>query len=200
MATVKGWNQIPYSVKAQEVISKLEVGHPIVVRMKHVNSSKADLPKIQIEFAEKIDTGRPTSVLQMFNALDDRFSSGAPRAWETADAAIAQKMFGEIPEGEASVEILKPAPAGMRIQVTEVTEDQFTDNERMNLDTFLKRAGREGNFFYAPNGQRVGIRRDVVMGSPVHTYITGEFRSSETLQGVLGNAPSLMSELQKAAK
>lgn len=206
MAKIVKWEDIPYSPEAEEAIANLKEGKAFVVRMKHVNSSLDNLPKIQIEFAEKINNpGRAQTALSMLNALDDRFSSRAIRTWETADASIAEKMFGNIPQGEASVEILKDAPPTLRIQITEKVESELTPNQIMYAEqNYLKRRGKDGDFFYTPSGERVASIRELVQVNPGqsvnHTYLEGAYKASHSLQDVLGGKSAISSEIMNAGK
>ena len=184
---IKRWNEIPYSEKATTYIKSLKPNVAVAVRMRHVNSSDDNLPKVQIEIAEKLTVpGRTTSALGRLNADDDRFSSGAQRSWETVSPDMVKQLFGwEIPDGEASVEILQPMPSidgvDFHIQYTEDVESSLNDSEAQYPENYLKRAGAEGNFFYTEDGQRVISRKrlvEVPKGTlPQHTYLKGSFRT-----------------------
>ena len=52
--------------------------------------------KIELEFAEKIQTSsnRPLSAIQLLNASDPRFSSGARRCWQSVEIDNASEIFG----------------------------------------------------------------------------------------------------------
>lgn len=177
---IKGWKEIEYSEKAKQVIKALKTGQCLAVRMKHVNSSRDELPKVQIEFAEKIlGANNVVTAGSFLNSKDDRYSSGARRTWETADLEVAVSQFGVIPDGESSVEILKVVPLinGMEphIQVTEDIEANMTEDEMEYPENYLKRAGAEGNYFYTPQGHRV-ISRTRLIFTPVggevpHTFL-----------------------------
>lgn len=185
---IKKWNEISYSEEATTYIKSLKPDVAVAVRMRHVNSSNENLPKVQIEIAEKITMpGRTTSALSRLNADDDRFSSGAQRSWETVSPDMVKQLFGwEIPDGEASVEILQPMPSmdgiDFHIQYTEDVESSLNDSEAQYPDNYLKRAGAEGNFFYTEDGQRVISRKrlvEVPTGTlPKHTYLAGSFRAN----------------------
>tara|TARA_R110000796_G_scaffold4777_1_gene18180 strand:+ start:3557 stop:4183 length:627 start_codon:yes stop_codon:yes gene_type:complete len=179
-----GWKAIELSEEGKKAISTLKEGVVMAVRMRKVNSSDENLPKVQIEFAEKISNGtRIKTAASMFNAKDARFSSGAQRVWETADLSIAESMFGEIPEGQEFIEILSTMDSvdgeDFRIQLTEDVESSLTENETPYADNYLKRAGRDGQYFYTPSGDRVISRKRLVQvesgTNPVNTYLSGKF-------------------------
>lgn len=181
--TIKSWKDIKLSEEANNVLAKLEQGVTIALRMRHVNNSDPSLEKVQIEFAEKISNGRPLAAAALFNADDDRFSSGAQRAWETASLTIAEQMFGKIPDGEASVEILKKLlPENgqqLRMQLTECLESELNETELQYSENYLKRAGSDGNYFYTPNGDRVASRKRMIVvkegEQPKNTFLDGQF-------------------------
>lgn len=196
-----GWKNIPLTDKAKSFLKDLPQGICVALRMKHVNSSKEGLPKIQVEYAEKIKSNRPQSLLQELNSEDDRFSSGAQRHWITGDASVIESIYGKIPEGEASVEILDKLPNTYRMLVTEVTESQLTDTEQEYTENYLKRAGQDGNYFYTPNGERVAVRRDVVKveagAEPNHTYLEGSYQAEPDNTSVI-KKPALSEDMQGA--
>lgn len=197
---IKSWKEIPLTETAKAKLAGLPTGVTLALRMRHVNSSDPNLPKVQIEFAEKINNGTQNAA-SLLNANDDRFSSGAQRCWETADLAVAEKMFGKIPEGEASVEILKELESKFRIQLTECLESELTDEQKNYKDNYLKRAGADGNFFYAANGERVASRKRLVIvepgTNPENTYISGSYKSEPGSTGnvMTGSKPALHSDV-----
>ena len=179
---IVSWKGMDLSTAGKAAVKALMSGKVLAVRMRHVESSDSNLPKVQIEFAEKIRSGVKTAA-GMFNAKDDRFSSGAQRCWEIADLSIAESMFGAIPEDEASIEILKVldpiAGEDFRLQYTEDVESSLNENEAKYAENYLKRAGAEGNYFFTPSGERVISRKRLVQvptgTNPVNTYLAGEF-------------------------
>lgn len=208
---VEKWIDNPLSEKGMQYIAGLPLNLCVIVRAKNVNSSDPNYPKIQVEFAEKIKTNdRLPSLRQRLNANDPRFSSGAQRAWETLDLELAKSFLGvEIPKGEAVVEILKPAPKDdfgqeAHIQYTEILESQFSESQKQYPDNHLKRAGKDGNYFYAANGEKVGSRKEVVFTAPGTlpkvTLIPGQFaETSETAMSIMANAPAISSDLASAS-
>jgi len=211
MKKIKSWKDIPYTDKANEVISNLKEGIVLAVRVKNANSSQDGLEKAQIEFAEKINTRGEVNALQAFNSKDSRFSSGAQRVWLTADLFDVERFFGKDIvkqlEDNASVEILKPmTPSNgsqFRIKVEECLESQLTATENEYKDNYLKRAGQEGNFFYAENGERVCTRRSLVVVSensePAHVYIKGSFREDNVNnESVMTGSKQLSEDMQGA--
>jgi len=186
METLIGWKDIAYSPEAEQALQNLKKGEVLAVRMKAVKNGK-----IQIEFAEKISTPNPVrSALGLLNKSDKRFnfSSGARRSWETAEPADLKALFGfELPEGESHSEILKVLPSVdgnvFRLQVIEKLESELNENQMEYKDNYLKRAGKEGNYFYTPEGHRVAVIVNLVtapIGTEItHTYLKGAFASSE---------------------
>lgn len=193
---ISKWKEIDLSPNAKEALSKLEQGHVMALRMKHVANGK-----VQIEFAEKIDSPNPVkSALGLLNASDKRFnnSSGARRSWETAEPSDVKTLFGyEIPDGEAFTEILSVVPAvnGQRfaIQIIEQTEPAWMEANKAKpeqleyLEGKLKRAGAEGNFFYTLAGNRV-VSETRLVTAPVgtvieHAYLEGSYKSTEEVMG-----------------
>ena len=195
MENVIGWAEIPLSDKGKQYLTSLKEGVCVIVRAKRVNSSVDGMPKIQIEFAEKINNpNRGKSGLAMLNSDDSRFSTGAQRAWITASPAKAKELLGiEIPNGESFTEILQPCPTvgdeEFHLQYDEILESELTENEAAYAENYLKRAGAEGNYFYAGNGQRVASRKTLVVTPkgtvPSPKYIEGSFASAGSVESTL---------------
>lgn len=189
MSTIKSWKEITLSEAGKKAINNLKAGQVLAVRMRHVASSDSNLPKVQIEFAEKIEgESRVKTAASMFNAKDSRFSSGAQRCWEIADLEIAEDMFAVyIEEGEASTEILTVMDTvngeDFRVQYTEAVESELTESEVGYASNYLKRAGKDGKFFYTPGGERVISRKRLVQvptgTNPVNTYLSGSFSDGQ---------------------
>lgn len=191
---ITGWKNIEYSALAEKALEQLQKGQVLAVRMKAVKGGK-----VQIEFAEKITTANPVkSALGLLNKSDKRFSnsSGARRSWETGEPADVKDLFGfEIPDGEDHVELLEIVPdvngQSFRLQIIEITESAYKERnaKRKNpesedyLESKLKRAGAEGNFFYTASGERV-VSEPMLVTAPngteiKHTYLEGEFKTQE---------------------
>tara|TARA_R110000851_G_scaffold71614_1_gene159181 strand:- start:3794 stop:4423 length:630 start_codon:yes stop_codon:yes gene_type:complete len=205
MSKIETWKGITLSEAGKNAINALKNGQVLAVRMRHVKSTIDSLPKVQIEFAEKL--GGPTAVksaASMFNAKDDRFSTGAQRCWETADLSIAEQMFGEIPEGESHVEILKVLEPvngeDFRMQYTEALESELSEKEAPYAENYLKRAGKEGNYFFTPSGERVISRKRLVQvpsgTNPVNTYLSGAFAKEGNVEAhVLSSKPAIAADV-----
>ena len=186
------WNVL--SDDAIQALTNLKEGQVLALRMRVTNNTDENLPKVQIEFAEKIKSGNAVkTAATMFNAVDSRFTSGAVRVWEGADQSIAEQMFGELDEsGQTEILTVMNSLNGedFRIQVTEDVESNLTEKEHPYAENYLKRAGKDGEYFYAENGERVIVRRRLVQvesgTNPVHTYISGKFApaSKGTLESV----------------
>ena len=158
------------SVKNQ--ISNLTSGHTLLVQaVKTANPSK-----IQLEFAEKTQgmEGNANALLSMLNASDDRFTSGARRAWVTAEITDASRMFG-INFGDDADWVMDPTlnkevlPLGildpslngflLRIQIEETTDG--TEWQTQNIDSAAKRRGKDGDFI-THNGKYIFSNTRVV--------------------------------------
>ena len=72
-------------------IEALKQGETLLVEARKVANGK-----IQVEFAELLNTGaRAKNALSVLNKSDDRFSGGKPRrAWVTAEAGDVGELFG----------------------------------------------------------------------------------------------------------
>jgi hypothetical protein len=203
MSKVENWKDIPLSEAGKQFIKELEPGVCVIVRAKHVNNIKSKLPRIQIEFAEKLNINGDNAV-SAISLLNSDFSRGAQRCWVTATLAEAKALIGvEVPEDESFVEVLKPCPEYkgnkvFRLQYSEILESQFTDNMNEYPENNLKRAGAEGNYFYAKNprtGQleRVGSVKELVIVDkniePTMKTLEGEYLpEGENINAVLGPA------------
>lgn len=199
MAQLVKWKDIDYSPKAEKALMELPKGKVMLVRMNRVSNGK-----IQLEFAEKIDNPNPVrSALGLLNKSDKRFnfSTGARRSWETAEPADVKALFGvEIPEDESHVEVLQVLPTHngleFRIQITEITEDKLSASQKEYADNYLKRAGKDGSYFYTPSGLRVASIASLVtapIGTEInHTYLEGSYRDvSASLKEVMGIRPEI---------
>lgn len=194
--TIIGWKNIPYSDAAQKALADLPKGKVLAVRMKHVNGGK-----IQIEFAQRIDSpsGGAVNLLGAFNASDDRFSNRGPRrVWLSVQPTELESLLGltladDTPHADIIKEFNSIVVGGQTltpaIQITEIKEGDL--NERMSAakENYLKRAGKDGNYFYASDdNQRVAQVLSLVGltegQTPNHTYIEGSFKSAPTLSNV----------------
>lgn len=158
------------SVKQQ--IANLTPGKSLLVQaVKTTNPSK-----IQLEFAEKTQgmEGNANALLSMLNASDERFTSGARRAWVTAEITDASKMFG-INFGDDADWVMDPnlnkevLPLGienptlngfdLRIQIEETLDG--TDWQLQNIETAAKRRGKDGDYI-THNGKYIFSNTRVV--------------------------------------
>jgi len=158
------------SVKQQ--IANLTPGKSLLVQaVKTINPSK-----IQLEFAEKTQgmEGNANALLSMLNASDERFTSGARRAWVTAEITDASKMFG-INFGDDADWVMDPnlnkevLPLGienptlngfeLRIQIEETLEG--TEWQLQNIETSAKRRGKDGDYI-THNGKYIFSNTRVV--------------------------------------
>ena len=158
------------SVKQQ--IANLTPGKSLLVQaVKTTNPSK-----IQLEFAEKTQgmEGNANAMLSMLNASDERFTSGARRAWVTAEITDASKMFG-INFGDDADWVMDPnlnkevLPLGienptlngfeLRVQIEETLEG--TEWQLQNIETAAKRRGKDGDYI-THNGKYIFSNTRVV--------------------------------------
>jgi len=158
------------SVKQQ--IANLTPGKSLLVQaVKTTNPSK-----IQLEFAEKTQgmEGNANALLSMLNASDERFTSGARRAWVTAEITDASKMFGinfgddadwvmdpNLNKEVLSLGIENPTLNGfeLRIQIEEILEG--TEWQLQNIETAAKRRGKDGDYI-THNGKYIFSNTRVV--------------------------------------
>ena len=147
--------------------------------------------KVQLEFAEKVGStvGNAGSLLGMMNKSDDRFTSGARRAWLTAEISDASELlninvgddadWGLTPTGKdvLPIGILNPIIHGMRarLQINETVTP--TEWQADNIETAAKRKGAEGEFITF-KGQHIFSNTDVVLmnadESPEHTVLKAD--------------------------
>jgi hypothetical protein len=176
-----------------------------------VGARKVANGKIQLEFAEKIQAAdKPMNALTVLNMSDDRFSSGARRAWVTAEIADASERFnvnfgddGDWYEGqrgeEMDLNILTPClningkTLYFKVQVLETTEP--TEYQAEHVDTAAKRAGKEGDFI-THNGDYIFSNTSVVIvpkGTIVkHTWL----ESDNAATGVRSNVGVAAEEIE----
>jgi len=156
----------------QEQISALVPGQCLLVQA--VRTSNPN--KIQLEFAEKTRglEGNSNALLSMLNASDERFTSGARRAWVTAEIADASKMFGinfgddadwvmdpDVNKEVLPLGIMNPEMSGfqLRVQIEETLEG--TDWQLKNIETAAKRRGKDGDYI-THNGKYIFSNTRVV--------------------------------------
>jgi hypothetical protein len=175
----------------KEKIANLTVGQVLLVKAIKTNDSVTGTG-YQLEFAEKIQARGVegvTNLLQLFNADDQRFGSGARRAWLKTTPVQAASLLNinlgddanwimnpETGKEELELGILNPTVNGMdmRIRVTESTVP-FSDYQRDNVEKAAKRKGKEGDYIFHKgkhifsNTEVVGCKEGV---SPEHTFLT----------------------------
>ena len=124
-----------------------------------VSAIKTSNPnKIQIEVAEKIAsfTGSANALLALTNKSDDRFGSGARRAWHTGEMTDLAELLGinfgddaewEMIDGKERLllGVVNPIIADhvLRVQVQETTTPDEYQEE--NMESTAKRAGADGD-------------------------------------------------------
>ena len=153
-----------------------------------VGARKVKNGKIQLEWAEKIVSGnaRAFSALQLLNASDERFSSGARRAWFPTESIDVEKHLGiDLSDSNEAwyittntagndveimdLNILNPyteiegTKYYFRMQITETTEP--TEWQKENIETSAKRAGKEGDFI-THNGDYIFSNSSVILLNP----------------------------------
>jgi hypothetical protein len=138
-------------------IADLQQGQCLLVDARKVKNGM-----IQLQFAEKLVTkDRPVSALTILNASDPRFSSGARRAWVSANILDASEKFDinfgddgdwySDPKGEImDLNILNPfvevndSKYFFRVKVSEtITANEW---QAENLDRAAKRRGKNGDY------------------------------------------------------
>lgn len=156
--------------------------------------------KIQIEFAELIDSGRVVNPLGLFNKSDDRFNSGgkARRAWLTAESKDASKLLGidfsdaadwitdSLGNDVLELNVLNPivnvngTVHTLKVQITETTTP--TEYQAANLQTSAKRKGKDGAFI-THQGMYVFANTQVVFDKAVHTFLEADVTTT-TSKGI----------------
>ena len=198
-------------------LASLQVGETLLTKVKKVANGK-----IQCEFAEKVTAkDRPMSALQVLNASDARFSSGARRGWATAEIADAADIFGvnfgddgewfmgETASGKPAeflkLDILNPVFNGLRFRVrvvesTEPTASQkkYADELGVNVvETQAKRAGKGGDYILH-NGQHIFMNSyvDLLQESenPQHVFLKSD---TDTSSSVTANTGVKMDEVDQ---
>jgi hypothetical protein len=141
----------------QEQIKSLNPGETLMVRaLKTKNPNK-----IQIEFAEKTQAfeGNANALVSLLNADDERFNSGARRAWTGGEITNMSKVFNinfgddadwvmdpNLGKEVLPLGVLNPTVNGfrLRVEIRETTEG--TDYQLENVDSAAKRRGADGDF------------------------------------------------------
>lgn len=135
-------------------LETLKPGDVLIVSARKVNGGK-----IQLEFAEQINTtDRPVSLLAALNRDDDRFSSRARRSWMSVSAAIASEDFGfdfedtneswyVSDKGEVlDVNLLNPTWNDKRVRLSVQETIVPTTWQQENVETAAKRRGAGGEY------------------------------------------------------
>ena len=177
------------SVNAQ--IEALEAGQTLLVQV--LKTSNPD--KVQLEFAEKTRgiENSPSALLGLLNASDDRFSSGARRAWKTAQIVDVAKLMNINCGDDASwvtdpdrgkevlpLGILNPTIMGYRCRVQILETVEPTEYQADNVETSAKRKGAEGEHILH-NGQYIFSNTEVTLikGDEAPTHVTLEADTSK---------------------
>ena len=171
----------------EQKLSALQTGETLLVQaLKTKNPNK-----VQLEFAEKVRStvGNAGSLLGMLNKSDDRFSSGARRAWLTAEINDVADLlninvgddadWGLTPTGKDALPIgmLNPVIHGMRarLQINETVEPN--EYQADNIETAAKRKGADGDFITF-KGQYIFSNTGVVLmngdETPEHTVLKAD--------------------------
>tara|TARA_R100001594_G_scaffold18649_1_gene36777 strand:- start:1275 stop:1916 length:642 start_codon:yes stop_codon:yes gene_type:complete len=134
--------------------------------------------KVQLHFAEK-KGANTNSLLAMFNASDDRFSSKATRAWISVEIEDAKRLLGvdlsatsdnwqEIDGKERMpLNILNPTVLsnGKLIRVKVIETVTPTEFEKTDPEKYAKRAGKDGDFI-THNGDYIFMHKEIIMVEP----------------------------------
>ena len=171
----------------EQKLSALQTGETLLVQaLKTKNPNK-----VQLEFAEKVRStvGNAGSLLGMLNKSDDRFSSGARRAWLTAEINDVADLlninvgddadWGLTSTGKDALPIgmLNPVIHGMRarLQINETVEPN--EYQADNIETAAKRKGADGDFITF-KGQYIFSNTGVVLmngdETPEHTVLKAD--------------------------
>lgn len=171
----------------EQQLSALKTGETLLVQaLKTKNPNK-----VQLEFAERVRSveGNAGSLLGILNKSDARFTSGARRAWMTAEIADVAELL-DINVGDDAdwtltetgkdvllIGNLNPEINGMRmrLQINETVEP--TEWQAENIDTAAKRKGADGEFITC-KGEKIFSNTNVVLmngdENPEHTVLTAD--------------------------
>jgi len=169
----------------------LQVGQTLLLHSRKVNGGK-----IQLEFAEVLNSGSNTvNPLALFNGSDERFTQGgARRAWLTAEPKDASKYLGidlsstnpgwtidEMGREILPLNILNPkAKVGdeeiaLKVEVVETTEP--TDWQRSNISTAAKRRGKDGDYI-THKGMYIFANTRVAFRTANHVFLEPDAKVS----------------------
>lgn len=183
----------------------LQVGQTLLLHSRKVNGGK-----IQLEFAEVLNSGSNTvNPLALFNGSDDRFTSGgARRAWLTAEPKDASKYLGiDLSSANAAwtidemgreilpLNILNPvAKVGeeliaLKVEVVETTEP--TDWQRSNISTSAKRRGKDGDYI-THKGMYIFANTRVAFRAATHMFLEPDAKVS--VSGGIQAASAIVSD------
>ena len=172
-------------IKSQ--LNALKTGETLLVQaLKTKNPNK-----VQLELAERVRSveGNAGSLLGMLNKSDERFTSGARRAWMTAEITDVGELLNinvgddadwtltETGKDVLLLGILNPEIQDMRLrlQINETVEP--TEWQAENIDTAAKRKGADGDFI-KHKGQYIYSNTGVVLmkkgENPEHTVLTAD--------------------------
>jgi hypothetical protein len=141
-------------------LDTLVEGNCLLINAKIVGQNK---DKVQLQFAEKISTSKTEatsdvmSLVSYFNRYDDRFSSGAQRAWAVMDIQAATEDYGidftstgkwyDSQEGTVmDLNILNPVLNNgrvIRLQILETVEPNAY--QEANVEKTCKTRGKGGS-------------------------------------------------------
>ncbi len=174
-------------------VENLNAGQALAVNARQVANGK-----IQIEIAEKLESGSTFPPLSIFNASDTRFTSKARRAWLTCEPSDASEIL-KLPSNPDGTHFLSDTNPGwmiddagrsivplnilnpqvdvngnvhtLRLQVTETT----TPNEwqAANIETSAKRKGADGDYI-THGGKYLFSNTMVVFDQAEHTFLKGD--------------------------
>ena len=184
-------------------IEALKQGETLLVEARKVANGK-----IQVEFAELLNTGaRAKNALSVLNKSDDRFSGGKPRrAWVTAEPADVGELLG-VDLGDTGawyeadrrgkvmevldLNILNPVDFdGERFRI--VCEETLTPSEyhAQDPERYAKKKGKDGDLILH-NGCYVFSYTHVhVTDEPtddMHTWLKSDVSSSTSIGGIKAN-------------
>lgn len=176
------------AAEVAKMLEGLTSGDTLLVQaIKTANDSK-----VQLEFAEKMTQleGNSGALLGLLNASDDRFSSGARRAWMTAEINDIGAKLGINCGDDAAWEhnsqlgrdvlplgIMNPAISNHRLRVRIAETVIPTDYQKENIEKSAKRKGAEGDFITF-EGKYIFSNTEVVPmagdNDPTHTVLEAD--------------------------
>ncbi len=143
-----------------------------------VSARKINGTKIELEFTQAVITGeeRPTNILGLLNASDERFSQvgNLSHAWLSAEPQDATALFGvdfsslkELGD-KMELNIVNPTINDQELNMQIIETTNGNEYEVANMDKSAKRTGKGGAFILTEEGFIIYRRATIVIGEAKH--------------------------------